>query len=415
MNILVVSQYFWPENFRINELVAELVRRGHQVTVLTGIPNYPDGAVFPDYHKNPSRFASYKGAEVIRAPMLARGQGRMSLFLNFLTFALGASLWGGWKLRGRAFDAIFTFEVSPITVGVPSALLRFLTGAPQAFWVLDLWPETLKAVGVLKADWMLRLVAPLVRFVYRHCDLLLAQSRSFVADIARHAPPGRRIEYFPAWADAVFQSGEVTPAPEVPLAPGVFTVVFAGNIGEAQDFPAILDAAERLRARRDIRWVIVGDGRMSDWLRSEIARRELTGAMLMVGRHPLERMPAFFAHADALLVSLKRDPVFAMTIPGKMQSYFATGLPVLAMLDGEGAGIVEEAQAGLVCAAGDGAGLAEIVERMAGLDAESRKRMGDNGRELCAREFDRDRLIDRLEGWLGELAVQRRAAGAGRA
>lgn len=395
--------------------MAELLRRGHQVTVLTGIPNYPAGAVFPDYRADPARFARYEGAEVIRAPMLVRGQGRLSLMLNFFTFALGASLWGGWKLRRRAFDAIFTFEVSPITVGIPSAWLRFLSGAPQVFWVLDLWPETLKAVGVLKADWMLRLVAPLVRFVYRHCDLLLAQSRSFVADVARHAPPGRRIEYFPAWADAVFEAGAVTPAPEVPAAPGVFTVVFAGNIGEAQDFPAILDAAERLRARRDIRWVIVGDGRMSEWVRGEIARRGLADSMLMVGRHPLERMPDFFAHAQALLVSLKRDPVFAMTIPGKMQSYFATGLPVLAMLDGEGARIVGEAQAGLVCAAGDGAGLAGIVERMAALDAESRRRMGENGRELCAREFDRDRLIDRLEGWLAELAAQRSVAGAGRA
>lgn len=408
MNILVVSQYFWPESFRINELVADLVQRGHQVTVLTGLPNYPDGKVFAEFLANPSGFGNYHGAKVVRVPLMPRGRGSFRLLLNYFSFVVSACLMGAWKLRGQSFDVIFTFEPSPIFVGIPSAWLRWLKDAPQAFWVLDLWPETLKAVGVVRSDQLLALVGRVVGWIYRRCDLILAQSKSFVGQIAQHAPRDARIEYFPAWADDVFRTAiDAAPAPEVPAAPGVFTVLFAGNIGEAQDFPAILDAAERLRARDDIRWVIVGDGRMADWVRSQIEQRQLSERILMVGRHPLERMPAFFAHADALLVSLKDDPIFAMTIPGKMQAYFGAGLPVLAMLNGEGARIVVEVEAGLVSPAGNGAALADNVGRLAVMDAGARRRLGDNGRRLCDEQFDRITLMNRLESRLKDLAARR--------
>lgn len=408
LNILVVSQYFWPENFRVNELVAELVKRGHRVTVLTGVPNYPDGEVFADYQRHPQAFSQFEGAEIIRAPMLPRGTGKLRLMLNYFSFALGASLAGAWKLRGRPVDVIFTFEPSPITVGIPAAVIRALKGAPQAFWVLDLWPETLKAIGVLKKPWMLAAVGWLVRAIYCRCDLILAQSRSFVADIRRYAPQGR-IEYFPAWAEAVFaaNASPARPAPELANLPPAFTVLFAGNIGEAQDFPAILDAAEALKSRTDIRWAIVGDGRMAAWVKEQIAQRGLEQNLIMLGRHPLARMPEFYACAHALLVSLKDEPVFAMTIPGKMQSYFAAGLPVLAMLNGEGAQIVREANVGLVCPAGDSAGLAANVAHLVSLAPEQRQALGQAGRELCQKEFERDLLISRLEIWLAQLAAKK--------
>ena len=364
MNILVVSQYFWPENFRVNELVAELVGRGHCVTVLTGQPNYPDGVVFPPYRQNPRDFDRYMGARVLRVPMLPRGQGALRLAFNYLSFALSGCLIGAWKLRGQPVDVIFTFAPSPVTVGIPSGWLRRIKRAPQVFWVLDLWPDTLKAVGVVNSPRLLGVVGWLVRQVYRHCDLVLGQSRSFIDNIRHYATERTAVEYFPGWAEAGLQQEDVTPAPELPRRPEVFTIVFAGNIGDAQDFPAILDAAERLRSRQDIRWAIVGDGRMAPWVREQIDARQLDLSVVMLGRHPLERMPAFFAHADALLVSLKDRPVFAMTIPGKLQAYLATGLPVLAMLNGEGARIVQDGNAGLVCAAGDaqGHGVSQCAE-----------------------------------------------------
>jgi len=415
VRILVVSQYFWPENFRVNELVAEWVRHGHQVTVLTGLPNYPAGDVFPQYRADPGRYAEYEGARVVRVAMTPRRQGKLWLVLNYLSFAFSASLLGAWKLRGEAVDVIFTFEPSPITVGLPSACLRWLKRAPQVFWVLDLWPETLVAVGVVRARWMLDLVGRLVHWIYARCDLILAQSKSFVGNIASYSPPGQRVEYFPAWAESIFDAQDAVPAAEVGAAPGVFTVMFAGNIGEAQDFPSILDAIERLKARQDIRWIIVGDGRLAPWVSQQIEARGLGERVTMAGRHPLERMPSFFAHADALLVSLRDEPIFSLTIPGKLQSYLAAGIPVLAMLNGEGAQIVAEAVAGYVCRAGDGAGLADIVERMAALDPAARKAMGDNGRRLCAQEFQREHQIRRLEGWLEELVAARgRRGGCGR-
>lgn len=403
MKILVVSQYFWPENFRINELVAEWGKRGHQVTVLTGLPNYPDGKVFARYRENPAEYDRFEGARVVRVPIIPRGKGSLSLVMNYLSFALSACVLGAWKLRSESVDVIFVYEPSPIFVGIPSSLLRWLKGAPQVFWVLDLWPETLRAVGVLKARWALDAVGILVSWVYARCDLILVQSRSFIDNITRYAPAGCRIEYFPAWADAIFSSDSVVPAPEVSECKNIFTVMFAGNLGEAQDFPAILDAVDALRSRDDVRWIIVGDGRMAEWVKQKIDERGLAAKVQMVGRYSLERMPSFFQHADALLVSLRDEPVFSMTIPGKLQSYLAVGIPVLAMINGEGARIVEEAGAGLVCRAGDGAGLAANVEKLAAMDPVLRKNMGTYGRQLSKREFDRDCLVERLDWWLAEL------------
>jgi glycosyltransferase involved in cell wall biosynthesis len=405
MRILVVSQYFWPENFRVNDLVAEWTRRGHAVTVLTGLPNYPDGKVFADFRADATAFAEFAGAPVIRVPMLPRGVGGLRLALNYASFAVSACVIGTWRLRGRRFDVIFVFEPSPVTVGLPAVLQRRLKRAPLAFWVLDQWPETLVAVGAARSPWLLSAVGRLVSFIYRRCDLLLAQSRSFMPQIRRYAGPQPRVEYFPSWSDSSPAVGHCAAAPEVPALPGVFTVLFAGNIGDAQDFPAILDAAEQLKHRQDIRWVVVGDGRRAEWVASEAQRRGLAERFILLGRFPLERMPSFFESADALLVSLRPDPIFAMTIPGKVQSYLAAGRPILGMLDGEGAELIERGGAGLVCRAGDSAGLAANVVRLADTPPAGRAAMAARASEISASEFDRDRLMGRLEQWLRELSA----------
>lgn len=405
MRLLVVSQYFWPENFRVNDLVAELVRRGHQVTVLTGLPNYPNGKVFKQFRENPAHYSHYKGAEVIRVPLMSRGQGGLRLMLNYLTFAVSASVVGLWKLRGHQFDVIFAYEPSPITVGLPAAVMRAVKRAPLAFWVLDLWPETLQAIGVVKSHALLQVVGKLVAFIYKRCDLILAQSQSFIPQIQKYAGISRRVVYFPSWAESVFDMQHVVPADEVPSKPGSFNVMFAGNIGDAQDFPAILAAAESLKSRAPIRWLIVGDGRMARWVTDEIKRRNLQDCVLMLGRHPVERMPSFFKHANALLVSLKDEPIFSMTIPGKLQSYLAAGIPVVAMLNGEGAELVKISRSGLTCAAGDHAGLAAAVLNLSEMSSQEREIMGRNGLDVSAREFDRDTLIDRFEEWIRQLKI----------
>lgn len=405
MRLLVVSQYFWPEPFRVNDLVAELARRGHDVTVLTGTPNYPEGRIYPEFAHNPSRFAAYAGAEVIRVPLVARGTSSLRLVLNYLSFVATGLTLGLWRLRGRRFDAIVVVQLSPVTSALPGLALRRLKRAPLLMWVLDLWPDSLAAVGVLRSPLALAAVGKLVGFIYKRCDRVLVQSRAFVSNVQKYAGDTSRVRYFPGWAEPIFEGPltEVEVAPEVLPYVDKFNVLFAGNIGDAQDFPAILDAAQALRDEPNLRWLIVGDGRAAPWVRSEIARRGLEPNVVMLGRHPIERMPSFFRAASVLLVSLKKDPIFAMTIPGKVQSYLATGLPVVAMMDGEGAAVIEQSGAGLVCAAGAGAMLAERVLALMHMPAGQRAAMGERGQRYCEREFSRNGSMSALETWAGEL------------
>lgn len=412
MRLLVVSHYFWPENFRINDMATELARRGHEVTVLTGVPSYPQGEVYPEFRREPRRFDELKGVRIVRVPMFTRGKGRLGLLLNYLSYPLSAATLGAWRLRGQRFDQVFIYQMSPATVGFPGVVMAWLKRAPLTIWILDLWPDTLEAMGVLRPGIALRLANRLMSGLYERCGRVLAQSKSFMPLLTARVRDPRRVIYFPSWAESVFTGESAEPAPEVPGAPGVFTVMFAGNIGDAQDFPAILDAAERLRERRDIRWVIVGGGSKAAWVREQVAARGLQASVLMVGSFPVERMPSFYEHADALLVSLKNEAIFAMTIPGKLQSYLAAGIPVLAMLNGEGGDIVREGGAGLSCAAGDGAGLAEQVSRMAGMSADERAAMGRRGRELTVTEFNRDVLVARFEALCAEMIREHAQGGA---
>jgi colanic acid biosynthesis glycosyl transferase WcaI len=408
VKILIVSQYFWPENFRINDLASELVRKGNHVTVLTGIPNYPDGKVFPEFRDHPKLFNELNGIEIIRVPLLPRGKGSLRLVLNYLTFMLNASILGAWKLRGYHFDVVFVYQVSPVTVGLPGALMSKLKNAPMAMWVLDLWPDTLQAIGVVRSPRVLRWVGLLVSFIYRRCDLVLSQSRSFVPEIRRLASERQSIEYLPSWAEDVFQSLPTQPISEIPVLEGSFDVMFAGNIGEAQDFPCILAAAERLKNHKHIRWLIVGDGRMQPWVAEEVQRRGLQQQVLLLGRFPVEFMPSYYQQADALLVTLQDKPIFKMTIPGKLQSYLAAGIPVVAVLAGEGADLIRTSQAGLTSTPGSPEELANAVLTLSRMSAEQRRTLGENGRRVSHQEFDRNTILNKLEHYLIGMTLVRK-------
>lgn len=402
MRILVVSQYFWPENFRINDLVKEWCSKGHSVTVVTGIPNYPAGQVFEGYKRSPQIYNFYEGARVLRTPMVTRGKGVVRLLLNYISFIVCGSIWGAIGIRKQNFDMIFVFEPSPITVGLPAILFGRLKHAPVVFWALDLWPETLAAVGIVKSKFGLRLIGRLVRFIYNRCTLVLGQSRSFLPSIANYCDDNTKIRYFPSWSEEVYDSSSVEVAPEVPRRTDMFNVVFAGNIGDAQDMPSILRAAEALRNDSSIRWLVIGDGRKYEWMKAEVEARGLQEQVVLLGRYHIDRMPSFYLHADALLVSLKKDPVFSLTIPGKVQSYLASGIPILGMLDGEGADVILAANAGLVCDAGDSSKLADNVKKMANMNADARSKMGMSGRAFSQQEFGRKSLLDKLDDLLDE-------------
>ena len=400
MKILIISQYFWPENFRINDFVPELISRGHEVQILTGKPNYPSGKMFPEYIQNPSFYSSYQGATIHRVPIVSRGSHSARLLLNYLSFIISGSIIGSWKLRKFQPDLIFVYEPSPITVGLPAALLGKLKNVPIVFWALDLWPETLEAVGGIKSKTVLWIVEKVVRFIYNSCSIVLGQSKSFIKSIQTHCNYPERVHYFPSWAEAFPKFSDDQPidfAPEINLDKESYNILFAGNIADAQDMPSILRAANILRNDKNIKWIIVGDGRRFEWLKSEVKRLELEKNILLLGRFPLERMPSFFAHADALLVSLKKDPVFSMTIPAKLQTYLMTGIPILGMLDGEGAKIIEESNAGLCCEASDPIGLAEAAKKMSKMSKSHSQMLGQNGIKYSNKEFDRTSLMNKLE------------------
>ncbi|MEJ5864149.1 glycosyltransferase family 4 protein [Pseudomonas farsensis] len=410
LKVLVVTQYFWPENMRINDLVLDLCAKGHEVTVLTGLPNYPEGQVYPRFREQPEAFATLGGAHIVRVPLIARGQRSMTLALNYLSFLASASTLGLFKLRGRQFDAIFVYAVSPIMAAIPAVLLGRLKRAPVFVWVLDLWPETLRAVGVLKQPRLLALVGRMVSWIYNRTDYLLLQSHAFFDSVRPYCtrPMGdERLVYFPSWAEDDFSSTPASPCTLIDSDPSVLTVVFAGNLGEAQDFPAILDAAEALRGSVAVRWVIVGDGRMSAWIAEQVAVRQLDNVHLL-GRHPLETMPGLFAKADALLVSLKSNDVFEKTIPGKLQAYLASGRPLLGMINGEAARVINQSGAGLVCASGDAKGLANITRQLAEASVQQRADMAQAGRSYYESNYTKETLMKRLETLL-RTATRRKA------
>lgn len=402
MKILIVSQYFWPESFRINDLALGLAARGHEVTVLTGQPNYPAGDIYPDYKKAPEEFSRYQGIPVLRVPIWPRGQGFVSLAINYLSFALSGLVAGSWKLRNREFDLVFVYLVSPITAALPALWFGRWKKARVFVWVLDLWPESLAAVGAVRSGKILALVGKIVSFVYKRSDRILIQSRAFTDNVLQYNGKSEQIRYFPGWPELTIDAGYgAATAAEMAPYQSKFSILFAGNIGHAQDFPAILDAAEQLKKQNlNLIFVVLGDGRAADEVREDIRRRNLEAYVVLLGRFPLERMPGFFATADALLVSLKGDAIFGMTIPAKVQSYLEAGKPILGMLDGEGARVIAESGAGLTCPAGSSSGLAKIASDLMKLSAMERTAMGARGADYCRREFDREALIDRLDGWM---------------
>jgi glycosyltransferase involved in cell wall biosynthesis len=406
MKLLLVSQYFWPESFGINALASALQERGVEVTVLTGQPNYPDGAVFPGYSAWRIRRENYQGVEIIRLPLYPRGaRSAVRLALNYLSFIAAGYLLGPWFLRRRHFDAVFVYATSPLLQALPAVALAGLKRAPLVVWVQDLWPESLSATGFIKNSLVLDLVGGLVRFIYRRSEAILVPSEAFRAPIEALDARPAKIRYFPnAYAEspaAAAPSAELTSLC-ADIASG-FSVVFAGNLGSAQSLESIIEAAEELQKRAvGVRFFLIGSGSQSDWLAGEVRRRGLLNVSLP-GRFPLAAMAEIFAAASALLVSLRDEPIFAQTIPSKVQSYLAAGKPIIAALNGEGARVVLEAEAGLACAAGDAEALADAVLRLSRFDADKRVKMGENGRRYAIENFALDRLADALVRQLHEL------------
>lgn len=397
MKILFVTQYFWPESFRITDLAIGLSQRGHQIEVLTGMPNYPSGKLFPGYRALGPATERHEGILVKRVPIIPRGKKRnWQLAMNYASFVITASLFGPCRCRGK-YDVVFVYEPSPVTVALPGLLMKAFKRAPMLFWVQDLWPESLSATGAVTSPRILGLVSKLVDFIYRRCDLVLISSKGFEPHVTASGLNNARVVHVPNWAENVYRPLNIVPASIQAELPSGFLIMFAGNIGSAQSFETILAAAEKLRASQDIHWIVLGDGHLKPWVAEQVQQRGLAKQFHLLGQRPVESMPGYFSAADVLLVTLRADAVFALTVPSKVQSYLACGRPIVASINGEGAEVVRESGAGLACPAEDPEQLAEAVTSLFRMPRDKRHAMGRNGRAYFEKNFERDLVIGKIE------------------
>ena len=402
--ILLVTQYFQPENFKCNDIAFEMQRRGYDVTVLTAIPNYPQGKFFEGYGLFKRRTEVVNGVKVIRGFVIPRGKGgKIGLSLNYLSYLVSSCLIALYLSLRYRYDAVFVHQVSPVTIGVAATLVKRIQRIPMYFWVLDLWPESLTAAIGLHNKYILGLFSKMVQWFYRRSDKILISSKGFEKSICAKGDFADKIIYFPNWIDSALTTTADVATPDVPSG---FVAMFTGNIGASQDFDTILDAAEQLKKHSDIHIVIVGNGRDRERVESEISRCELGATVHCVGSYPLEAMPATFAKADVLFAALKDEPIFALTVPAKIQAYMSTGKPIVTMINGEARELIESVGCGVAVDAGNAEGFAKAILALQQMNKEERAEMGAKGQAFAAQHFNFELQMNLLEDILNDRDVK---------
>lgn len=398
LKILITTQHFYPENFRINSVAKSLVDMGYEVDVITGLPNYPSGKVFAGYSKSWLRFDSHKGINIFRVPIFARGTAsNLSLILNYLSFVISASLFGFWRLK-KHYDVIFCYGTSPILQAIPAILFAKKNQAPLILNVQDLWPESISATGRIHSPLLMKLLSRLVRWIYKHSTILLVQSEAFKDSILRLNPVAD-VVYWPNSVDPLFYSGqpkEVAPSLVELFSKSAFTVTFAGNIGAAQSIKTIVHAAQLLNAKTTIKIIMLGDGSMREWALQEKKKRGIDN-LFLPGSFPEDQMPSIYKKSSCLLVSLTNKSIFNLTIPNKIQGYLALGRPIIGSLNGASAKIITEAEAGLIAQAENAEMLAERIIEMSNKSSEDLEILGNNARRYFQKHFEHGELMTRLD------------------
>lgn len=395
LNILLVSQYFWPEEFRINDLADELYKKGHQITVLTGKPNYPSGKIVKGYKWWGYTQEIRNGIKIIRVPLLPRGNASgVRLVLNYFSFVVFSCLY--ILFHKKKYDVSLTFAVSPITQVYAALLHKFLYHSRAYLWVQDLWPESVTAAGKVQNKLVLKLLTLMVKNIYHNVDGIWIQSEAFKDSILQLGDFNDKIRYVPNWAEEIFEHHEkVDILKYEKIIPDGFKIMFAGNIGEAQDLMSLIDAVKLTKNHINIQWIIIGDGRKRKEIEDKCRQYNLNNIHFL-GRYPVSEMPNFFVHADATLVTLKDEYIFSLTIPSKIQSYMAFGKPLLTMLNGIGNVIVEEANCGLIADAANYKKLAENAIKMSILSQQELDEIGKNAYNYYRNHFSRGQVIDSM-------------------
>ena len=394
-HILVVSQYFYPEPFRINDICCELVKRGYKVTVLTGIPNYPEGKFYPGYNWFRGRKGSLDGVNIIRIPLTPRGNSALPLIFNYFSFVISGFFWQ--LFTSVKADYVFTFEVSPMTQALIGVWYAKRKKIPHYLYVQDLWPENVEIVTGIRSKFVIKPIEKMVSYIYKRCDKILATSPSFVTEIRKrvtHNP--EKVLYWPQYAEEFYQPQERKPVPEIPE-DGRFKIIFTGNIGQAQGLDVLPRTAKHLKDRgiMHVCFVIVGGGRNKEQLLENIAECDVKDMFIMVDRQPAERIPELLAACDAAFISFMDDPLFEKTIPAKLQSYMACGMPIVAAAKGETQRIITEAQCGVCSPIGNEIQLADSILSL--YAQKELAHLADNSRSYFLKHFAKENVMNIFE------------------
>lgn len=398
MKILVVCQYYFPEPFRVSDICEEMVKRGHEVTVVTGEPNYPEGKIYKGYENHAHSDEVINGVTVHRCPIIPRKTGSLYRLLNYFSYPQKAKKYvkNLMSSNGKPFDIVFVNQLSPVMMAEPAITYKKKYGIPIVMYCLDLWPESLVAGGISRGSAIYKVFHCISRRIYRSIDQILITSRMFRGYIEdQFGVEDGKIECLPQYAEGLFEAlpfktpGEVT------------DLVFAGNIGEIQSVETVIRAAEKLKDK-PVRFHIVGGG--TDLERLQGIAKGLSN-ITFYGRRPLEEMPEFYAKADAMLVTLKADPILSLTLPGKVQSYMAVGKPIIGAIDGETAEVIKAAECGYCGKADDVDELVANIEQF--MKNEEKECLGINARNYYEKNFTRGQFMDRLENILIEAAKEK--------
>lgn len=392
MKILIVSQYFWPESFLINDLSRVLADMGHEITVLTGKPNYPDGKIFSGYRQSGCQTETMDDITIHRVPLRPRGKGGVkNLFLNYFSFIVSGIRFFPRFTHNKQYDVIFVFGLSPILSAIPAILLKKRSKAHLVLWVQDLWPESLSATGYIQNGFILKSIRTIVRWIYRKTDTILIQSKAFEGPIKKIINTNN-IFYYPNSVlepeNYDFESNEKKLSEDLlDIFENNFCIIFAGNLGKGQSLDTIVATAKNLVQFPNIKIVLVGSGSMSDWLEEQKEEKNLNN-LFLAGRYPSSIMPTIYNKADGLLVSLTDTPIFNYTVPSKVQGYLSTGKPIIASINGETARVLEESKSGIVCAAEDSVALSDAILALYSMTKSERSKMGDNGVQYFEKNFE---------------------------
>ena len=397
MKILLLTQWYPPEpGVLLQELAQTLQAKSHDVTVLTGFPNYPSGHLYPGYQLRLRQHELLAGVRVVRVPLyMNHSLSSIKRVLNYVSFALSSSILGFWLVRRP--DVIFVYH-PPLTIGLPAWILSRLWNVRFVYQIQDMWPETLAATNMIKSRHVFSIIGRFARWVYAKAHTILAISPGFERNLIDKGVSAEKVKVIPNWMEDDLSARAM---PNMQLAQrlglaGRFNIMFAGNIGEAQGLETVLKAAKLLEGFTRIQFVFIGDGTALPILK-RTAEAQLISNVRFLGRFSQEMMPELYALADVLLVHLRDDPLFRITIPHKILGYMGSGKPILAALAGDGADLVTAAGAGISCPPGNPEALAEAVKDFLKRSNEERKAMGESGRQTVQTHFSREVLIANIE------------------